>query len=244
MNRMMRGLSALVAAWLAGVAFAATAQAADMSRSWPSQPDFQRPPTPVMEMVSGWYLRGDIGYRINKMGSISGSITPVTDHRYDNSFMLGGGVGYKYQWFRTDLTFDYGKQGRARGFDAAGTLNYDAKIDTFTTLANLYFDLGTWGGITPYVGAGIGASYLRTSDYINTSLPSTIFSVTPKWSLSWALMSGLSFQVMPSIVFDVGYRYLKLGDAEASDRPASAARTSFKNISAQEVRLGIRYLFD
>ncbi len=243
----MRGLSALIAAWIAGVAFAATAQAADMSRSWPAPPDFQRPSTPMTELMSGWYLRGDIGYRYNKMGSITGSdpANPVVSHKYDNTFMLGGGLGYKFQWFRTDLTLDYGTQARARGYDAAGAVHYEAKIDTFTTLANLYFDLGTWGGITPYVGAGIGASYLRTSDYINTSLtPSTVVSVTPKWSLSWALMTGISYQFMPNLVFDVGYRYLKLGDAEASDRPESPARTRFQNISAQELRLGIRYLFD
>jgi opacity protein-like surface antigen len=42
---------------------------------------------------------------------------------------------------------------------------------------------------------------------------------------------------------DVGYRYLKLGDIiGAADSTGSF--TTWKDISAQEIRVGVRYLLD
>jgi opacity protein-like surface antigen len=39
------------------------------------------------------------------------------------------------------------------------------KLESTSGLVNGYLDLGNWSGITPYVGAGIGAAMNRLSDY-------------------------------------------------------------------------------
>jgi opacity protein-like surface antigen len=242
----MTGFKSLVAAALGAVAFVATAHAADMPGNWPP-PYEPKPPQNFTQMISGWYMRGDIGYRFNSIGSVDASspANPVTSSKIDNVFSGGAGVGYKWQWFRTDLTVDYGTQAKFHG-DAPGAVSfYNMKIDALTILANAYFDMGTWYGFTPYIGAGVGSSYLRTGDYTTAALGNGAIPTRANWSFSWAAMAGVSYQILPNIAIDFGYRYLKIGDAKSGfEPPAYTAYTSVKGISAQELRLGVRFLLD
>ncbi len=111
---------------------------------------------------------------------------------------LGFGGGYKYKWFRTDVTLDYANTARFHGDTAQGPGYYTAKINSFTLLANVYLDLGTWGGFTPYVGAGVGTTNLRIHEYTNcrSKFRAKASTDTTRWNLSWAAMAGVSYQVL------------------------------------------------
>lgn len=243
----MPSFKSLIIAAAGAVAFAASAQAADMPGNWPP-PYQQKPAQTFSEMTSGWYIRGDIGYRFNRIGSVDSSspATPVTGSSIDNTLSAGLGGGYKYRWFRADLTVDYGPQAKFHGDVPGAASFYSMKIDSLTVLANAYFDMGTWYGFTPYIGAGVGTSYLRTGDYTNASLGNAIpIPTRANWSLSWAAMAGVSYQILPNIALDFGYRYLKIGDAKSGfEPPAFTNATTVKNISAQELRVGVRFMLD
>lgn len=86
-------------------------------------------PTPVIEHVpiapaaaGGFYLRGDIGYKIYSDPSGSFNDPVIGDLRYeresmDNAWMIGVGVGYQFNdYFRTDLTLDYETRATATGY--------------------------------------------------------------------------------------------------------------------------------
>lgn len=100
------------------------------------------------------------------------------------------GAGYQFNsYFRSDLTLDYRNKlrGDARSpdfacvtdvvgvSDAGGApigLSADigdchtaqrVAIKRTSLLANAYFDLGTWAGVTPYVGAGVGVTYSKVN---------------------------------------------------------------------------------
>ena len=113
-------------------------------------------------------------------------------------------------------------------------------------LANVYLDLGTWVGFTPYVGAGVGVTYLRSRDYDDTALPLNHamaqrpgrISPGPRWPAS-------PIRSTPSWVIDVGYRYLELGDLPTTTGTGLAIdNTTWKRLSTQEVRIGFRFLLD
>src|SRR5262245_9341659 len=168
---MMQG-RALVIGTIAALVSSAAAQAADPPRSW-IPPVYERPAPRYVEMVSGWYVRGDFGYRFNEMSSVEGG-RPTTSFNYPDSFGVTAGFGYKYQWFRADATADYAPRVTARAnstFAGASQPQYTTKIDALSLLANFYIDMGTWYGFTPYVGAGLGVTYLRSRDYEDTTLP-------------------------------------------------------------------------
>jgi opacity protein-like surface antigen len=245
----MTRLSTLIAGFMGAFAFVAIAHAADPAGSWPrSQP--QPPPEPesptqYQQLKSGWYLRGDIGYRWN---SGDPSSSNVTSEKYTTSYDATFGFGYKYQWFRADLTYDFAGPTRvsATTTAATGQPQYAAKINSQTVLANAYIDFGTWAGFTPYVGAGVGLARLQSVNFVNTADSPSADSTGPGFhqNFAWAAMAGVAYQVTQSWLIDVGYRHLALGDARASNAATALNTVMFKNQSSNEARIGFRFLFD
>ncbi|GAB4534211.1 MAG: porin family protein [Roseibium sp.] len=218
-------------------------------------------PTPVIEhvpqipAVGGWYLRGDIGYKIYSTPDLKYGTLDFYDEKMDGTFMIGAGVGYKFNsHFRTDFTIDYEFPAEVSAKAPCGLCGRDysiekADIDVWTFMLNGYVDIGTWNRITPYVGAGIGASYVTTSDirYDNGSGGGTgTYEGDSKWNFAWALMAGASYDITPNLALDGGYRYLNIGDAHSAKFATGGQNTriEYKDLSAHEFRLGARYTFN
>lgn len=230
---------ALIVGTVAALVCGAASHAADM-------PAYQRPAPRYVEMASGWYVRGDFGYRFNEMDSVQAGRT-VTSFNYPDSLGVTAGGGYKYQWFRFDATADYAPRVTARATSTFATSQpqYTTKIDALSLLANFYVDLGTWYGFTPYVGAGLGVTYLRSRDYEDTTLPVNHATSNGRTNFSWAAMGGVSYQIDARWLVDVGYRYLDMGDLPTSTESNSTLdHTTWKRLSAQEIRIGLRFLLD
>ena len=136
-----------------------------------------------VEIGSGWYLRGDVGYAVSTSPSKSFQYRTFNgsaygDRVFDSSrlsedFSFGGGVGYHVNdWFRLDATLDVGSISFA-GTTSAASPCFGVPVGTacrsedsasgyaWSGLVNAYADMGTIGGFTPYVGAGAGFTYLR-----------------------------------------------------------------------------------
>jgi len=245
----MTRVRALTVGIFGAFAFVASAHAADPAGSWRRPPMESDQPSPYRYLMSGWYLRGDVGYRWNSGGPSSGN---VTTEKYTTSFDGSAGFGYKYQWFRADLVYDRSSPTRVSATTTISTNQpqLTAKISSQTVLANAYVDFGTWGGFTPYVGAGVGIARLKSVDYVDTanSPSNNVTGVTGPGSqqnFAWAAMAGVAYQVAPSWVLDVGYRYLSMGDAPgANGAGITTNAVVFKNQTVNEARIGIRYLFE
>src|SRR4051812_27438894 len=245
----MTRMRALIAGFVGAFAFVASAHAADPAGSWRRPPMESEPGPQYKELMSGWYLRGDIGFRWNGGGPSS---SHVTSERYSTSYDGTFGFGYKYQWFRADLTYDRSGPTRVSATTTAATNQpqFTAKISSQTVLANGYVDFGTWAGFTPYAGAGLGIARLKSVDYVDTtdSPSNNVFGVTGRGTqqnFAWAAMAGVAYQVAPNWVLDVGYRHLEMGNVPSSN--GAGVRTNaavFKSQSTNEARIGIRYLFD
>ena len=134
----MVGLRTLVVGAAALAVSGVAARAADM-------PDYSSPlPFPSREqslrsdeLYSGWYLRGDVGYRFQRVGSAADLFNDYATNSIKNDFMGSVGAGYKMQWFRADLTGDYGLRSLYSGATASGTPTVSAKIDSFTVKQGL-----------------------------------------------------------------------------------------------------------
>ena len=221
---------------IAGLVLPGAAMAADM-------PGLVPPPDPtatILPSPAAWYLRGDLGYyrgRIDGAQSAPGFASPSSSALGDG--LTGGlGLGLTTRWLRTDLTVDYA------GLKYTGTVatpdDTTAKVSAITALINGYLDLGTWYGLTPYVGAGAGMSSLRAYDYASAAAPPFTGGLShTQLKFAWALMGGVGYAVAPNILVDLGYRYIDFGDVTtASD--ASGAMI-LKNLAAHEVRVGVRW---
>ena len=234
---------AFVFAGLATLAVTSGADAADPAGSWRKLPPVEDAPAPrYQELLSGWYLRGDLGYRINSVSGVD-ALAPATGTKADKTLAGTFGFGYKYQWFRTDFTFDTGSPGQLQATTATGTQpQYMDKVRWRSGLINGYFDMGTWWGFTPYVGAGVGMTQLRSQTFVDGD---QVGSRGKIMNVSWAAMAGVSYQVAPSWVIDVGYRYLALGNLSKPEGTGPTITAPvFQNLAAQEIRVGVRFLFD
>lgn len=232
-----------------------------------SAADYPLPPPPAPE-YSGWYLRGDIGFSNQRVKSLGGenyvgydSVYNV-DKGFDSAPFFGLGLGYTVNnWLRFDITGEYRGKANFHGMDigyVGSTIypdNYSGSKSEWTFLANAYVDLGTWYNVTPFVGAGIGASYNTISDFTDVSDcvggcgnpgANTYFDSASKWSFAWALYAGLAYAVTPNVTVEFAYRYLDLGDATtgngyAFDGSSTWAPFEFNHLTSQDVKLGVRF---
>jgi opacity protein-like surface antigen len=219
------------------------------------------------------YFRADVGYSNSTDPSINWAQTDpvsgdyltsdVTTLSYDNSWFgeVGAGCGSGSRGLRGELMF--GLHGGRKIDGEPATAWYDpdgagpvapeddplhTTIKSYTAMVNLYKDLGKYGNMTPYVGAGVGASYNMVDDVYFTGNPALVNRIHGDRDLSfaWALMAGVGYQVSDRAILDFGYRYLDLGSAN-SERSDSAGfvnpRVDFDDLSAHEIKIGLRYHF-
>ncbi len=217
-------------------------------------PIIEHPPELIpVEVASSWYLRGDIGYAFNREPEARWRNVNFFNESVGDTWVAGAGFGYKFnEYFRTDLTIDYhGKynfRANTNCLPGCGRTRERTKFDAWTFLLNGYLDMGTWHGFTPYVGAGIGTSYITTDQVIgvNPVPPNSVFRQGSKWSVSGALMAGGSYAIDENLLIDAGYRYMWLGDAASGNARTRGfgGKVHFDNLASHQLRVGMRYLID
>lgn len=245
---------------LAGLAAvqAGAAQAAD-------RPPLRAAIEPEAEVIeakplgSGWYLRGDAGRAA--YGSVKdvphGISTAAYDRtELDDAFTVGAGVGFRLNpWLRVDLTADYRSEARLKGLSSATryTLGYSldqGAVESTTYLVNAYLDLGTWGGITPYLGGGIGLAHNHVKGFEGQKVyfgqavqpPPDPYPNGDHFNFAYALMAGMAVEMGSGVSLDGGYRYVNLGSARTG-LDAYGVGTRVKDLEAHEARLGLRWSF-
>ncbi len=234
-----------------------------------------------VEIGSGWYLRGDVGYVFS--ASIGGvdyttydsdtttySPASFTSEDIKADFAWGGGFGYRFtDYFRADATVD-GYRASFSGSTASdeacagvGDPNTtcrsenSSEVSTVSVMANGYVDLGTYVGLTPYVGAGAGFSFVSWGDLNDTTycvegggtcpdplaVGSTVHGGDEGWRFTYALMAGFAYDVTRNFKVDVGYKYRSIdgGDMFGWDSPRTFGDGSHGNLDTHEVRVGVRY---
>ena len=249
---------------LAGALMLATsaAFAADM----PYEP--APPPLPPVVEFGGWYLRGDIGFsnqEVDNLDSVlfDGVEVDIVQKDFDSAPFAGVGVGYRFnRWFRADVTGEYRGGATFHGLDVIDdgvdppfTNEYSGIKKEVTGLLNGYVDLGTWRGITPFIGAGIGASYNTISSFKDVNTPNGGVAYAEddsQWDFAWALQAGLAYEVTPGLSLEIGYRYLHLGDAQSGDLnrfdgtcPVGGCQYSpikFEDLSSHDVKFAMRWM--
>lgn len=204
----------------------------------------------------GWYIRGDVNYHWSKLRStqyITYGPPPgtaaftTTDLR--GAWSAGVGVGYQItNYLRTDLTFDYWAKSRFTG-STTGVCGGVPCVSTDTSayqalliMANAYIDLGTYHGITPYVGAGIGGARLSWDDLRNTvGGVTTVHRGAKEWRFAWALMAGASYCLTNKLELDVGYRFTRIHGGRMFDFAPTVGPGFDGGLNVHEGRAGLRY---
>jgi len=222
------------------------------------------PPPPPSDR--GIYIKGYIGQSNTDVGSIytDGFATnDFTVHHKDikSSPLYGIGIGWRARhWLRFDGTFEYRGDAAFFAHDSypagatfpAGTNEYTADVKSWLGLANVYWDIYNWCGITPYVGAGIGWATISVEglkDINNVTSASWYGADKTQTNFAWALYAGASIDVSPQVALDLSYRYADLGSAKSGVVTNAVTGDSYsgvqiKDITSNDFLFGVRYKFD
>ena len=222
----MIAVSALIAA-------TGLAEAADLDQilyASPAEQDVIRP----VEIGSGWYLRGDIAY-------VPSSNAKVRLKGYDwlgtergdikATAAYSGGVGYQFtDNIRGDITAGF------RKLKASGE---PVEANVWEVMANAYYDIGNFSGVTPYIGAGLGMANVDYKiGYKDSLTGSNLVDGRDTTRLQWALMAGAAIDVTENIKFDLGYRYARISSGDVGNLgPLTIAD---KGLESHQIRAGLR----
>jgi opacity protein-like surface antigen len=252
------------AAFAAGITVLATMGASQAADYIPYEPKMIEP-LPPMELRGGVYLRGYIGMTNQKLSKLdfpefhdpAREFVWLDKGGFESGGLAGVGVGYRFNdWFRMDVTGEYRGKTSFSALDRYNdggdlfTNDYRANKSEWLFLANAYVDLGTWKGITPYVGAGVGTSRNTITNFRDANhRAGTVWYAddASKWNFAWALHGGVGYEVTDQLTLDLAYRYVDLGNARtgtARDREGNTATPfHFKGLASHDVMLGLRWNF-
>jgi opacity protein-like surface antigen len=121
--------------------------------------------------------------------------------------------------------------------------------------------------VTPFIGAGVGASRVTISNFTDTGVTNVNFAngvpvvsgppvasfasalTGSKWNFAWAAHAGLAYKVSPSLTLELAYSYVDLGtgttgNLRAFDTATLGNKFNFKDITSNDLKLGLRWNLD
>jgi len=212
--------------------------------------------------AGGWYLRGDLNHHWSQVRGIeyitygAGEVAPGTNQftwtDLSGAWSLGAGVGYQInRHLRTDLTADYWFKSDFRGSTSGTCASGDpctssdwSSYRALLVMANAYVDLGTYAGVTPYVGGGIGGAWVKWNDLTNeTEDGSWVHRGGKGWRFAWSLMAGASYCLTDTLELDAGYRFTRIHGGRTFDLAGAVGPGFDRGFNVHEARAGLRYSF-
>lgn len=187
--------------------------------------------------AENWYIAGKAGVSFMELDDIEDNTGGTTEEADDTVALVGLAAGYNWEGkapIRTELELAYRSQLEEEFGNGAFKAEWDVRI--VTLMVNGYYDFDTGTAFTPYVGLGLGSAYIDSSYENNLGVEAD------KSVLTYAVSggAGCGYALTDHVTLDLGYRYLKTGDAELDDDNGNEASGS---PSAHEITLGLRYDF-
>lgn len=170
------------------------------------------PPPVVATCDEGVYISGAVGIGLpEKLKTEFGG-----DYDMDNALVLNGAIGYDFGSARLEAAVGYQKHDLS---------DFDDDVSILTVMGNAYYDIDTDSSITPYLMAGAGMAHVEFSEAGDDDV------------FAWQVGAGLGFEVAECTTLDLGYRYLKVSEADTDSWVGKGKG------AAHNVMLGLRYMF-
>ena len=120
--------------------------------------------------------------------------------------------------------------------DAEKTIsgNGNAKVSNKALMFNVYYDMPFWGSIIPYVGGGLGMSFLELK---NNNAANSFSDKATKFT--WQVGAGVAYAFTENWAIDAGYRYSDAGEFSQTKNNEKVKATA----KYHEFLLGIRFSF-
>jgi opacity protein-like surface antigen len=226
---------------------------------------YRAPPTPIFApTLSGFYIGGRQGLSVSdktKFSSATGGGTSFeTTYELGRQMGLVGGYSFGPMFGivspRLEIEGSFANPEVRSHTTVQGGVNISqGKTDSFgslvsyTGLANAYLDLNlgrsgfgqgnSWmAKITPFIGAGIGASNVTLRKQGISATGVTMDSSATR--LTWQISTGISYQIFEKTQLEIGYRHQRTEGLSFTSRDGTVSKTNLVN---NMVTMGIRRSF-
>ena len=130
---------------------------------------------------------------------------------------------------RGDVDAEWSRSG------SAGARKFDALFNVQTLQMNAYWDFETSTPFTPFIGGGMGMSFIYADYKVENERSSDNYNT----SFAWNVGAGVGYDINESIAVDLAYRFAGYGYAKA-DTPQGKIENY---MTANEFLLGMRLKF-
>lgn len=172
---------------------------------------------------AGANLSPDLESPLDVGGAPVAGGAPIEWEFEDPGFQISGFIGYDFGklvgpvGLRTELEFAF----RNNDFDdlggAAGPLDSGGEFQSFSGLANFWFDYHNSSRFTPYIGGGVGGSFLDLEfDAGDDGDP----IVGDTGALAYQLGAGVNYELDNGINLGLQYRAFRFSDNDIADSVA------------------------
>lgn len=195
---------------------------------------------------TGVYIAPRISFNVHQLTDfrIKGPGTnQKLDTGYDQRFGLALALGYDFYVnqalpFRAEAEFMYVARGKESDSTGLGNnIHYSQKNEVKALFFNGYYDLHNSTIFTPYVGAGLGVAWIKSSGSLNGWGAGNESDT----NLAWNVGVGVGVELNYNATLDFGYRYARLGEAQTSTSLNGYHLKS--NLGLHQFTVGLRYAF-
>ena len=187
--------------------------------------------------ADGLYLRGEGGW--SHLNDMSGYTTGGASYtsKQDEGYIAGGALGWKFDQLRVELGLDFSNSGiKSVDLNNAGGA-VSGEVHNTATMVNALWDFRTGTFIVPYIGIGVGTSYVtldnvRRNGVLLSDSSQTVFAYQP--------MIGVNFQLTDHLALGLQYRYFATVDPSFNYAPGG--KLGVKNDS-HNVLAGLTWSF-
>jgi opacity protein-like surface antigen len=202
---------------------------------------FSDPVGPIADEETSYYIRlqynGEFLPFKTKIDNITvkKNDTAVTDvDPFKASFLAGGGAfGYKMDDIRVDIEALYSQLSKNTETGITTDPGVADNLSVMSGLVNVYYDVAIEDmPITPYVGVGVGAAYIK-----NPLATKITGDKDSGFGFAYQAKAGVSYDVTPEIKFFAGARYFGSYGAsfqkDANDTNKNGLKVLYSTIGAE-----------
>jgi opacity protein-like surface antigen len=195
-----------------------------------------------------FYLEGEVGASFVNLDS--GGLNTAGPHKntgddWNSRVVPGAHFGVElFRLLRADIGFNYrgDLDFKTNSFQPpVPTFFYKTDADTYSLMFSLFFEPIHYKKWTPYVGAGVGSTWIdiKTNDTV-------VRGSDKETNFAWQAEAGIQYELTKHFVLRLGYRYINMGRLDIPlitiSFPTPAGHLK-GDLTAHDVVLGLRYRF-
>lgn len=188
------------------------------------------------------YVSGKASYDWNRV-KVKDNVNSDLKSKRLSDETLGYHLAYGLQagFIRGELEFNNSEPLKFKSNNSAADLKM--KIYKHSFMANAYFDFLNCTSWTPYIGAGLGTSYLKAKRFVYADGTKAKNFDKSVYTLGWQVMAGVAYKINSNWSVDAGYRYADLGRIRKHEVFGANSTTAKIKVREHSALLGIRYTF-